>query len=125
MMGFNGTKVYKAGRATCIEYPEVYFQFVLYLKKNHPEIEAAMMEAGCDISNGSTIEFLNLILSTDVKKEDPMELGYARFLDALKMRAKTPQENANLKILVARYKQVGGLIQGLNGQPMFPDKADQ
>jgi hypothetical protein len=121
----NGSKIYNAGRAVCVEYPEVYFQFVSELKRNHPEIESAMMQAGCDLSNGSAFEFLNLILSCTVEKNTPMEIGYAKYLDALKMRRKTPQEEANLRILVAKYKDVGSLIQGHDGKPMFPDKPNQ
>jgi hypothetical protein len=77
-------------------YPDVYFQFVSKLHKEHPDLLRAMELAQVTIADGSALDFLNLTLGTSIKKETPMELGYAMLLDALSMRKTSQIAQANM-----------------------------
>lgn len=70
-------------------YPEVYFQFVSTLYRDHDDLVRAMTIAKVTLRDGSALDFLNLMLGTTVTRETPMELGYSQLLDALNSRIKS------------------------------------
>lgn len=88
-MSRDATKIYRFGKFIAIEYPEVYFQFISKLNKEHPDLIRGMQLAQVNFRDGTALDFLNRILSLDppVTNDTPMELGYAQLLDAINARS--------------------------------------
>src|SRR5256886_5380684 len=85
----DSTRVIKFGKFTGVLFPEVYFQFVSTLFREHQDLVRGMVLAQVSIRDGSAFDYLNLMLGTNVTRETPMEIGYANLLDALRMRVHT------------------------------------
>lgn len=122
------TRVFNFGKLTGHLFPEVYFTFVSELYKNHDDLVRAMVLAKVELKDGSALDFLNTVLGTSVKQSDPMELGYATLLDALKMRVKTPQSIKDMERVVTDNFQGHPIFQRSpedEGKPIFPDEPDQ
>lgn len=83
------SRVITFGKHTGVLYPEVYFQFVSTLHREHQDLLRGMQLARVKIEDGSALDYLNLMLGTKVSLNTPMEIGYANLLDALKMRVHT------------------------------------
>src|SRR5438477_12801497 len=83
------SRVFKFGKYVGVLYPEVYFQFVSTLYREHQDLVRGMVLARVSMRDGSAFDYLNLMLGTKVSKDTPMEIGYANLLDALKMRVHT------------------------------------
>lgn len=109
-------------------YPQVYYDFVVELHKNHDDILRAMALAKVQLSDGSAIDFLNTILGTNVSAVTPMEIGYSELLDALKMRIKTPQSIADMERVVTDNFQGHPIFtrpEEDQGKPIFPEEPTQ
>jgi len=120
----NFSKLYRFGKFVAIEYPDVYFHFVSKLYKEHPDLVEAMHLAQVKMTDGSAIDFLNIVLGTSVKRDTPMELGYADLLDALNKRSRTIITGS--KVMEIAAKQASDLYLGFKrseeeiGKPLFP-----
>src|SRR6266568_4697255 len=90
-MNNDSTRVIKFGKFIGVLYPDVYFQFVSTLMREHDDLVRGMVLAKVQLKDGSALDYLNLMLGTAVSLETPMEVGYAQLLDALKMRVHTSQ----------------------------------
>jgi len=127
----NFSKLYRFGKYVAIEYPDVYFHFVSKLYREHPDLIQAMQLAQVRMTDGSAIDFLNIVLGTSVKRETPMELGYAELLDAINKRSKSVITGDKVMEIAAR--QAADLYLGFKrneeeiGKPLFPslDELDE
>jgi len=108
------TEIYSTGKVDYILFPEVYYLFVSELHKNHDDILRAMVLAQVKIEDGSAIDFLNTFLGTTVSKETPMELGYASFLDALKMRVQNKASETAIQKVAEQFSD----------HSLFPSRSD-
>ena len=121
------TKVFNFGKLTGHVYPEVYYSFVSELHK-HEDLIRAMALAEVNIKDGSALDFLNTFLGTNVRQSDPMEIGYAVLLDALKMRVRTEQASKDLERVAGSFKShelASFPAREDPSKPIFPDEADQ
>lgn len=120
------TKVYRIGKSMiAMEYPDVYFEFVRKLFKEHDDLVRGMVLAQVSLQDGSAFDYLNRMLGTNVTRMMPMELGYAELLDALRFRAGTKlAENAAISLGKDNFKEAT-LFQPRAeenvGKPLFPD----
>lgn len=87
----DSSKVIKFGKYIGVLYPDVYFQFVSTLYREHDDLVRGMQLAKVRLADGSALDYLNLMLGTKVSLTTPMEIGYANLLDALNMRVHTKQ----------------------------------
>jgi len=85
----DSSKIIKFGKFIGVLYPEVYFQFVSTLYREHDDLIRGMQLAQVRLADGSALDYLNLMLGTKVTRDTPMEIGYANLLDALNMRVHT------------------------------------
>lgn len=120
------TTVFSTGKVDFVLFPDVYFQFVKELMKNHDDIMRAMVLAQVKLEDGTAIDFLNHFLGTQVSKTTPMEVGYASFLDALKMRVKTKANTTRIEEVAGQFKDHSIFPSRSDPEkPLFPDEADQ
>lgn len=120
----DSSKIYRFGKFIAVEYPDVYFEFVRKLHKEHPDLIQAMVLTQVKMEDGTALEFLNMILGTNITKMTPMELGYAELLDKLNQRSKTIITTN--KALDVAAKQISDTFLGFKrheseqGGPVFP-----
>lgn len=120
------TQVFSTGKVDFVLYPEVYYLFVTELMKHHDDIMRAMVLAQVKIEDGTAIDFLNHFLGTKVDKTTPMEVGYASFLDALKMRVQNRAADIAIEKVAAQFKDHSLFPSRSDpSKPLFPDEADQ
>lgn len=120
------TEVFSTGKVDFVLYPEVYYLFVAELMKHHDDIMRAMVLAQVKIEDGTAIDFLNHFLGTKVDKTTPMEVGYASFLDALKMRVQNRAADIAIEKVAAQFKDHSLFPSRSDpSKPLFPDEADQ
>lgn len=110
----DGSTVWGNDKVQFVLYPEVYFKFVVELHKHHQDILRAMVLAQVKWEDGSAMEFLNTFLGTDVKKETPMELGFAQLLDALNMRIQNAASETAIQRVAAQF----------SNHSLFPSRSD-
>lgn len=122
----DGTTVWGNGKVVFTLYPQVYSDFVFELHKHHPDLVRAMEMAQVKMDDGSALDFLNTFLGTDVKKETPMEVGFASLLDALKMRSTTAASQAAIE-RVAKQFQNHSIFPSRSdpSKPLFDDERDK
>lgn len=120
------TQVVSTGKVDFILFPEVYYLFVSELMKNHDDLVRAMVLAQVNLKDGTAIDFLNTFLGTRVDKTTPMEVGYASFLDALKMRVQNKAASSAIA-KVAEQFQDHSLFPNRSdpSKPIFSDEPDQ
>lgn len=105
-------------------YPEVYFKFITTLYKNHDDLVRGMVLAKVRIQDGSALDYLNLMLGTEVTRDSPMEIGYAVLLDALNMRIVNKHSASKIEQSANAFKE----HQMWNSPPdgkIFPDTPEQ
>lgn len=120
----DSSKIYRFGKFIAVEYPDVYFHFVRKLNKEHPELLEAMRIAQVKMEDGTALDFLNIILGTNVTRNTPMELGYAELLDKLQQRSRSVITiNASMDVAA---NQIAETYLGFKraeqdrGSPLFP-----
>ncbi len=122
------SRVISFGKFTGVLYPEVYFQFVSTLFREHDDLVRGMQFAQVRIQDGSALDYLNLMLGTKVTLDTPMEIGYANLLDALKMRVHTKAtEKEAERVGRELFKEVSlGPKRDSSeiGKPLFPQWDD-
>jgi hypothetical protein len=80
--------VYKQGRVTVTQFPDVYFTFVSELHKNHQDLLQAMVLGQCRMEDHTAVDYLCTVLQIPrMSKDTPMEIGYQDLLDALRRRS--------------------------------------
>lgn len=82
----DGTKVIRFGKMVGFMYPDVYFEFVSLLHREHPDLVRAMQFAQVKLDDGSARDFLNTIFETEVTSSMPMEEGFKIFYYKLQQR---------------------------------------
>jgi len=118
------TEIYSTGKVTFTVFPEVYYLFISELYNNHDDIVRAMVLAQVKLVDGSAIDFLNTFLGTTVSKETPMELGYASFLDALKMRVQNKASDIAIQKVAEQFSDHSLFPNRSNpSKPMFDDES--
>lgn len=110
----DSTQIISTGKVNFVLYPEIYYKFVSKLHKEHQDILRAMQLAQVSLADGSAIDFLNLLLGTDVTREAPMEIGYAQLFDALNMRSTNGHSQAAVERVAKQFKN----------HSMFPHRSD-
>lgn len=109
-----------------ILFPDVYFRFVSELYKKHPDLIKGMELSQVRLQDGSALDWLNFMLGTDVKREDPMEIGYAKLLDALHQRISNVISDSKIRDLVAQHKDFLHEQEGkLEPDQLFPELPNQ
>lgn len=120
------TTVFSTGKVDFVLYPKVYSDFWFEVNRNHQDLMRAMQLAQVKLSDGSVIQFLNTFLGTDVKGTDPMEVGYASFLDALNRRVRNTISENKIKEVASQFSNHSIFPNRSDPEkPMFPDEADQ
>lgn len=120
------TEVFKLGKMDAVLFPEVYFQFVSELHRNHEDIIKAMTLAQVKLADGSAFDFLNMLLGTTVTKQMPMELGYGQLLDALKMRSTSQASQAAIERVAKQFGNHSIFPHRSDpSKPIFPDESDK
>lgn len=120
-----GSKVWSNGSYTFVEYPDIYQKFVFELHKNHPDIIRGMQLAQVKLEDGSAIDFLNMLLGTEVTLLMPMELGFGILMDSLRMRVQNKLADQSIEKTAAAYKDVSLGFQRRPediGKPLFTDE---
>lgn len=118
------TRIFQTGKVTFALYPEVYYKFVSALHNQHQDILRAMQLAQVSLADGSAIDFLNMLLGTEVKKETPMEIGYASLLDALNMRSTNSASQAAVERVARQFKNHSIFpTRSDPSKPLFDDEA--
>lgn len=116
------------GKYTGVLYPEIYFQFVSTLFREHDDLVRGMVLARVSIRDGSAFDYLNLMLGTKVTRDTPMEIGYANLLDALRMRVHTThseQEAERVGKELFKETTIGPQRDSSeHGKPLFPQWDD-
>lgn len=122
----DGITEWDNGKVKFILTPQVYYDFVCELNKNHEDLLRAMTLAQVKLSDYSVFDFLNNLLGTNVKRDTPPEVGFAQLLDALRMR-KTNQHSQAAMDKVASQFQNHSMFPSRSdpSKPLFPDEADQ
>lgn len=122
------SKVFKFGKWTGVIFPEIYFQFVSKLHREHPDLLSAMQLAQVNFQDGTAVAFLKEIFgisNEELKPDMPMEQGYkilmahlnkrqgSRYLDGI------ARENAELTL---ESKLTDGAVRDSSeaGTPLFP-----
>jgi len=122
------SRIISFGKFTGTLYPEVYFQFVSTLFREHDDLIRGMQLAKVRIQDGSALDYLNLMLGTKVSLDTPMEIGYANLLDALKMRVHTKHsEKEAERVGRELFKEISlGPKRDSSeiGKPLFPQWDD-
>ena len=124
----DSSKVIQFGKYIGVLYPDVYFQFVSTLYREHDDLIRGMQLARVKLDDGSALDYLNLMLGTKVSLTTPMEIGYANLLDALNMRVHTKQtEKEAERVGRELFKEVSlGPQRDASevGKPLFPQWDD-
>jgi len=124
----DSSKVIQFGKYIGVLYPEVYFQFVSTLYREHDDLVRGMQLAQVRLADGSALDYLNLMLGTKVSLTTPMEIGYANLLDALNMRVHTKAtEKEAERVARELFKEVSLGPQrnsSEHGKPLFPQWDD-
>lgn len=124
----DSSKVIQFGKYIGVIYPEVYFQFVSTLFREHDDLVRGMQLAQVRLADGSALDYLNFMLGTKVSKDTPMEIGYATLLDALNMRVHTKQTEKDAeRVGQELFKEVSLGPQrdsSEHGKPLFPQWDD-
>lgn len=122
------TKIQREGKMTLVFFPEIFFQFIRKINREHPDLIASMQLAQVNFQDGTAIAFLKEIWG--IKDEElpadmPMEKGFAILYAHLNKRAgsryidKLAQENAKItlqdKITEGAYRDSSEV-----GTPLFP-----
>ncbi len=125
-MNNDSTRVIKFGKFIGILYPDVYFQFVSTLMREHDDLVRGMVLAKVQLKDGSALDYLNLMLGTAVSLETPMEVGYAQLLDALKMRVHTSQTEKDAERVAREMfsQNIPTTRTELPGGKLFPEWDD-
>lgn len=110
----NETREFSTGKTVFTLYPEIYFKFVSSLHKEHDDVLRAMQLAQVSLADGTAIDFLNMMLGTNVQKHTPMEIGYAMWYDALNMRVKSKLAEREMDKVAASFKD----------HSIFPERSD-
>ena len=122
------SRIISFGKYTGILYPEVYFQFVSTLYREHQDLIRGMVLAQVTLQDGSALDYINLMLGTNITRDTPMEIGYANLLDALKMRVHTKHsEKEAERVGRELFKEVSLGPKRDNseiGKPLFPQWDD-
>lgn len=122
----NETRVFSTGKVVFTLYPQVYFEFVKALHTNHDDVMRAMQLAQVSLTDGSAVDFLNLLLGTNVQKNTPMEIGYATWLDALNMRVKSRLAEIEMAKVAASFKDHSLFPSRSDpSKPMFDDEGEK
>lgn len=122
----DGTKMFSDGHRLYVIYPDIYYRFVLKLHKEHKDILDAMQLAQVKFEDGSALDFLNLLLGTQVRKDEPMELGFATLYDALERRIVNKHAENAAKKVAAAFKDHTLVSQREDpSQPLFPEEPSQ
>lgn len=121
----DGSKMFQFGKYIGIVYPDVYFQFVSKLHREHPDLIQAMVLAKVKLEDGSARDFLNSIFETNVTPEVSMQEGYHIFMLALERRRLTKiaqQEIAKVAGEFAKPTQAGYRFrpEEEDSNPLFP-----
>lgn len=124
----DSSKVIKFGKYIGVLYPDVYYQFVSTLYREHDDLVRGMQLAQVKLADGSALDYLNLMLGTKVSLTTPMEIGYANLLDALNMRVHTKQtEKEAERVGRELFKEVAlgpRRDDSEIGKPLFPQWDD-
>jgi hypothetical protein len=122
----DGTTVWGNDKTTFVLFPQVYTDFVTELYKNHQDLVKAMTLAQVKLDDYSAIDFLNTLLGTTVKRDTPMEVGYAQLLDAIRMRSTNTASQAAIERVAKQFKN-HSLFPARSdpSKPMFPDEPNQ
>jgi hypothetical protein len=91
------TQIITFGKFTGVIFPEVYFQFVSTLYREHDDLVRGMVLAKVTLRDGSALDYLNTILGTKVSRDTPMEIGYKELLNALSRRTNTSKVQATVE----------------------------
>lgn len=110
----DSTRIFSNGKTTYALFPEVYTKFVSCLHREHQDILKAMQLAQVSLADGSAIDFLNLLLGTNVTRDAPMEIGYAQLYDALQMRSSNGHSQAAVERVAKQFKN----------HSLFPNRSD-
>jgi len=122
------SKIIKFGTWTGVLFPEIYFQFISKLNKEHPDLLAALALAQVSFQDGTAVAFLKEIFNIpneELSPDMPMEKGYAILYAHLEKRQgsryldKVAQENAELTL---ESKLNDGAYRPAEeaGTPLFP-----
>lgn len=124
----DSSKVIQFGKYIGVLYPDVYYQFVSTLYREHDDLVRGMQLAKVRLTDGSALDYLNLMLGTKVSLITPMEIGYANLLDALNMRVHTKHtEQEAERVARELFKEISLGPQrdsSEHGKPLFPDWND-
>lgn len=124
----DSSKIIKFGKYTGVLFPEIYYQFVIKLHKEHPDLVTAMQLAQVNFQDGTAVAFLKEIFgitSEELPLQTPMEIGYKILYAHLEKRAGSrylngiAKENAELTL---QSKLTDGAIRRPEdvGTPLFP-----
>lgn len=120
----DSSKRIQFGKFTGVLYPEVYFQFVSTLFREHDDLVRGMILAQVNIRDGSALDYLNFMLGTKVTRDTPMEIGYANLLDALKQRVHSKQSEKDAERVAREFFKDTSLgpqrDSSEHGKPLFP-----
>lgn len=124
----DSSRIIKFGKFSAILYPEVYFQFVSTLFREHDDLVRGMQLAQVRMEDGTALDYLNMMLGTKVSRDTPMEIGYANLLDALNMRVHTKQTEKDAERVgreVFKEVEMGPRRDDSEiGKPLFPQWDD-
>lgn len=73
------SKFYPMGKFLVTEKPDIYFEFVKLLLKEHPFLVGELNSHKLSFDDGSVLGFFNTVLECDVKASDDMGEGYKRW----------------------------------------------
>ena len=122
----DGVTYWENGKVIFTLAPEVYFRFVSELHKNHPDLIRAMELAQVKLDDFTAIDFLNTLLGTTIKKETPLEVGYAQLLDALRMRSTNASSQAAIERVAKQFGNASLFPHRSDPtKPIFPDEPNQ
>lgn len=123
----DGTKVIQFGKYVGFLMPDIYFQFVSKLHREHPDLIKAMTFAKVKLEDGSARDYLNQVFGTEVTKETPMEDGYKVFYNALDRRRDNIIAQNKIAETAAEFNKAGSAQAGYrfrpeeeDGKPIFP-----
>lgn len=122
----NGSRSWSDGKIHYQTYPDVYFEFVKTLHKEHKDLLDAMTLAQVKFEDGSAVLFLNTFLGTSVTREMPMDLGFPILLDALNMRVVNKIGESAMKRVAKEFKDHSVFPSRSDpSKPLFPDEPNQ
>lgn len=103
--------------------PQVYFDFVSELHKDHQDLLSAMAMAQVKLSDWSAFEFLNQFLNVDVPRDMPLEKGFGIYLVAIRGRASSRAAEREMAKVASQYKTADLFpnIKRDRTKPLFED----